>query len=349
DHAGSAVREVARCRLQDEIRQFARAVAEAFHGYPELIKYRHVEVREGRLLAILNMLSTFQPSSTATRKKDRHISDRMLAAIAHPGTVNDHHMIQQGAIPVGRHSQSLEEIGEQCHVMDVDFPQLLQLVRGVLVVRDRVVRIRNAELRIRAAAQLPAYHERYYAREVGLIGQYLQVEHQLRMVFELRRDTGWLPNRRELEVALLFGLLDTTLDVTNSFEIFIELAAVPGSKFSLSSCNLFPYRIENAALAANAGSPHSRIRGPRVAKEPLEDDARIGLRRQRRRRAAPRDRICIGTAITQVAVSNRLRRFQAELQRGELRLLAKLSRSELVHRNACLDFGTGRILRRDVC
>ena len=85
----------------------------------------------------------------------------------------------------------------------------------------------------------------------------------------------------------------------------------------------FPIRARRAA-----GS-----RAAAVAEQPFEHRARIVFHRQRRGRAAPRDRVGVGAAEADVARPG-LPRFERELERGELRLLAELRRHHLVDRDA---------------
>ena len=79
-----------------------------------------------------------------------------------------------------------------------------------------------------------------------------------------------------------------------------------------------------------------------VAEEPVEHHARVGLHRQRRRRAAPREPVLVGAAETDVAGADAVdgvRPLQAELQRGQRRLLAHRVRENLIHRDAQLQAG----------
>ena len=100
------------------------------------------------------------------------------------------------------------------------------------------------------------------ARDIGLIRQSHQIEHQLGMLFVIvgnadraRRDT-----RPALELALLLlGELDAALDLANVVEIFGHLVAVARAKLALQMIHFGGHRIENAALALQ---PHHRARWP---------------------------------------------------------------------------------------
>ena len=53
--------------------------------------------------------------------------------------------------------------------------------------RERVMRFRHADLRIRSRALLLAEHERDDARQIGLEREHLQIHHQRQVIFEHRR------------------------------------------------------------------------------------------------------------------------------------------------------------------
>ena len=102
----------------------------------------------------------------------------------------------------------------------VDLRQLRQLLGIALVVRDRMMRVGHADLRIGAAAELAAHHERDDARQVALVREHLQVEHQLRVLVEACAGTpGRLIDDGQLSRVLLLGVLDAPLDVANRLEI----------------------------------------------------------------------------------------------------------------------------------
>jgi hypothetical protein len=67
-----------------------------------------------------------------------------------------------------RGRQPLHEAGEEAGVIEVHLGVRLDLRQLVAVVRDRVVRLGDADGRIGALAQLAREHEGADAREVGL-------------------------------------------------------------------------------------------------------------------------------------------------------------------------------------
>src|SRR6516164_8380005 len=95
------------------------------------------------------------------------------------------------------------------------------------MMRERVMRVLDPDLRIRATGQFTPHHERHHASEVALIGENLQIEHQLHVLFERRWNTS-----RRLDVgqhrrrALSFGGLYPAFDVTNALEVLLDLEPV---------------------------------------------------------------------------------------------------------------------------
>ena len=57
-------------------------------------------------------------------------------------------MVEQVPIAVGRRAQLLEEVGEQLRVIGVELRELLKLLRLVAVVREPMMRLRDADFRV---------------------------------------------------------------------------------------------------------------------------------------------------------------------------------------------------------
>ena len=75
---------------------------------------------------------------------------RVLIRIAHAAAVEDQRVIEQRAVAVGRRVQLLQELGEQLDVVGVDLGDLGDVLRVVAVVRDRMVLLGDADLRVGA-------------------------------------------------------------------------------------------------------------------------------------------------------------------------------------------------------
>ena len=159
------------------------------------------------------------------------------------------------------------------------------------------------------------------------------------MLFERPRDADRLLDNRYVAVALLLGLLNPTLDVPNGVEILRELQLVARAEPSIESVRLVGHEVEDAAVLSDAGQPRLQVRAVGGAEQALEDRARTVFHRQRRRRRAPGDRVHVGAAITLVARAQYLDRIDRQLERRQLRFLAKRLRHDLIHRGAGADVG----------
>ena len=246
-------------------------------------------------------------------------------------------MVEQRAVAVRRGGHAVEQIRELRHLIGVDLRDFDDLFRLLLVVRDRMVRIGHADLRERHAAELAAQHERNDARQVRLVRQHLQVAHQLHMIVEAVGHAGRMVDDRQLARALFFGAGNPALDVTDRVEIFHELHAVAGANRSAQALRFRDHRVEHAAILADARAPRLRRGAAAVPEQPLEDDARVAFGRERRVRAAPGDGVGIRTREADVAGARGLARFDSELERGELRVLSRFVRQDLVDRDAGVD------------
>ena len=247
-----------------------------------------------------------------------------LLLSAMPRAVHHRHVIEERAIAVGRRLQALEVVREHLHVVRVDLRHLLDLLHLAGVVRNRVMRVGHADLRVSHAAVLAPDHERNHAREIALIRQHLQVEHQLHVRFPVGGNAGRMVDEGQLLVGLRFGELNTLLDVANRRQIFGEFHAIGRGQRALEMRDLFGDRVEDALLLAHARRAHLRIGRARVAEQTLEDDSRIVLRRQRRVRALPHDRARVRTRIAGVARARCFTRFH---RRARARATASSCRS----------------------
>src|SRR5882672_1956986 len=127
----------------------------------------------------------------------------------------------------------------------IDLCDLRHLYRIVAVMTGGMVRVRDADLRIRAIALLARELECDDSRDIRLKGQNLQVEHELRVVGEHRGDPY-----RPIEVGQLvvlyrlLGAIDLTLHLTNAVEILIQAHAIGSAHALLEPRDVPGERIE---------------------------------------------------------------------------------------------------------
>src|SRR5207249_4089106 len=75
---------------------------------------------------------------------EREIDVGVLIGVAQASALHDHRVIEQRSVAVGGRAQLRREPGQEIDVVAVDLGRLLELHRVVLVVRDRVMRLRDA-------------------------------------------------------------------------------------------------------------------------------------------------------------------------------------------------------------
>ncbi len=160
--------------------------------------------------------------NAAAGDEDRQVLVVVEARVAHAAAVENQRVVEQRAVAVRSVAHPLEEVREQRHMELVDLRELQDLLWIVAVVADRVVRVCDADLRIRAVALLTRELEGSDPRDVRLEGENLQVEHQLRVIGELRRHA-----HRPIEVRRLvlgdglFGPFDLTLDLAHALDVLL--------------------------------------------------------------------------------------------------------------------------------
>jgi len=91
-------------------------------------------------------------------------------------------MLQQAAVAIRDRVQLVEKVREESDVISLNLHQLGQLRGIVLMMRNGVVRLGDAHLRVTALAEFTGQHEGENARLIGLICQGEEIEHELRVL-----------------------------------------------------------------------------------------------------------------------------------------------------------------------
>src|SRR4030095_935437 len=139
---------------------------------------------------------------------------------------------------------------------------------------DRMVRIRDADLRIRTIVLLTRELECDDAGDVRLKSQDLQVEQELHVISKLRGDSY-----RPIDVGHFgirgraLGALNLALHLTNTIEILIHAHAIRNAHTLLEPRNVQAERIQQAASTAQSRAPRGSIAA--LAEQALENNARM--------------------------------------------------------------------------
>ena len=146
------------------------------------------------------------------------------------------------------------------------------------------------------------------------------------------------PGKIRLRRGEFLGLLDALLQFANGGEIFVEFVPVGIAEFRLQPAGVFGHEVEDALVVEIAfcavlfGFPFDA-----VGEKPVEDQARINLRRHRRRFGFPGEIELIGATVARIAFAGDAALVTAQFERGQARESADFFSGNLVHRNAGLD------------
>src|SRR4029453_1511367 len=115
-----------------------------------------------------------------------------------------------------------------------------------------MMRFVHADLRKGAAADLAAHHERDDARQVALEREYLQVEHERRVIFERGGDARRLLDDGNRAGTLALGVLNPPFDVPNGVGELRQLGSIPWAYALLQPAQLVVHRVQQAAVLPDA-------------------------------------------------------------------------------------------------
>src|SRR5439155_2033625 len=118
------------------------------------------------------------------------------------------------------------------------------------------------------------------ARHVGLPGQNHQISHRPELVREDLRGADGASDDGQLMVALLLRQFDAPLDIADSLQILVDLAAIRSADLQAQPLDVRVDGIKDTAVFPSEGQTRLRI-GARFAKKALEDGAWAVLHRKR--------------------------------------------------------------------
>src|SRR5687768_14530391 len=103
------------------------------------------------------------------------------------------------------------------------------------MMRDRVVAVRNADLRVGTVRAFATDHHGGDTSEISLKSNEQHIRHQLKVVPEIGRNAKRLLHSRDDNFAVLLCSLDLLFDLSHGSKIFVEFAAIDESERGLYS------------------------------------------------------------------------------------------------------------------
>ena len=267
-------------------------------------------------------------------------------AILDGAAIHDHGVVEQAAaVGLAGLLQLLQPCGEHLHVEDVDLGDLLLLVLLALVMGQVMMPFLDADDGVRAIAAVVGQDEAGNAGAVGAEGQREDVEHQLDVVLELRRNPLRAGVIRQFDADLV-GHRDPPLDVAHRAHVLVELLLVVSAQLAVQPTGVLEHEVEHAGTAGlTPGLGLGRLVVVAAGEQAIEGQLGIHLGRHRRGGRAPRHVEGIGAAVARVALAGQLTPVGAQLEAGKAGLVAHLLGGPLVDRDAHPKVGSLRLSR----
>src|SRR5262245_45302862 len=220
------------------------------------------------------------------RDNHRQVERRVLVAVAHPCAEDQHRMIEEATVPIGRSLEVLRQPCIQRYMVGVDLGVLGDIVRVVLMVRYDMMAFWHADFRICPETQLPVELKATHAGYITLKSQRHEVHQKFDvLVVAVRRahwrPLGWQWPRRTRPR----GPLDALLHFPNRFDIVVHHSPIADPEPLRETCHARRNRIEDAAVCLHLAEPS--LDAPTVSKQALEHRPWILFVRHRRSRRPP--------------------------------------------------------------
>src|SRR5258706_4291591 len=135
-------------------------------------------------------------------------------------------MIEQASIPIGRRFELVQKVSEQLCMKTIDLGDFLNPLRIIAMVRERMMRVGDADLRIDPHASLAAEHQGRNTSQVGLKCDNLKVVHQLRIIRKSYWYTGGLFDRPRHPPGIFLSGLDSALALPDRRHVFVQPSAI---------------------------------------------------------------------------------------------------------------------------
>ena len=252
------------------------------------MQHGNVQIRDRRVEGVLHMTAGVQRAAAFAEQQDRQLVVVVAVAIPDAGAVEEHHVVEQGAVAFFDCLQFGDEVGQVLGVELVDLGDLFELGFVAAVVRAVMMAFGHADELVAAVRAFVGEDERAEAGEVSLEGEDLQVSQRLHVLAVFLWDAGGLlDGRLDLNILLLVAL-QVLFHLADGGEVLIELAAVSSAELGFERLGIVTHRVEHAqAVVIVLGG----------AIEPIEDLLGIDLFGHGRLFGTPGDVVRVGTGI----------------------------------------------------
>ena len=142
-------------------------------------------------------------------------------------------MVEHAAVTIGHIGQRIEEAGKYLRVIALDLGQTLLLVGIVGMVRNGMKGIRHANVVVGLLADFRRDHEALDARQVALISQRDEAEHELQVFIKVVR--GCTRRLRQLQAGqvTVACVLHATFYFAHAVQVVAEGAPILGTQLPI--------------------------------------------------------------------------------------------------------------------
>ena len=259
--------------------------------------------------------------------------------VADAASVNDGTVVQQGAVTFLNAAHFPKEFGEILNVEEINLFDLSNLLSVVLVVRQTVVALADANGLEAAVAAVVSLQEGADSCGVGLESQDQHVEHQAEVFFVISGNSSRLFEIGEF-LGKLFGPLDTLFDFPNTGEVLIQFLAVRVAEFGGKGFCVSQNKVEKAFVVFFGDGLAFGGVGIIGAEDAFECKFRVVFGRHGHSFGLPRKIELVGTAVAGVTTACTSWAIAAEFQRWQTGQASQFLCRHLIYGDAELDVGT---------
>src|SRR5262249_19406688 len=151
-------------------------VTQLVHRNAGSVEQRQQQIRQWRLIRNLDMLPAPEPAHASADHSGWQWEMVMRVAVAHVTAKQNDRMIQHGPVAIGHLREFRQEFREDLRVVDLNLSERYEFGLKVLVMRYRMERIGNTDMRICSIRRFLGHHKGEDSRQICLIRQSNDIE-----------------------------------------------------------------------------------------------------------------------------------------------------------------------------
>ncbi len=164
----------------------ARTVAVLLDRHTGPLQQRQQQVGKWLLVVELQVLIAFDGTGAVPQHDRRERKVIMIIAVRHVRAVQEDRVVEDAVLAVRLLGELAEEVRDHLAVPGLQLRQLHEAGRIIVMVRQRMERVGNTDMRISLVADLGRHHERHDSRHIRLVRQCDHVKQESDLLVEVR-------------------------------------------------------------------------------------------------------------------------------------------------------------------